>query len=98
MSEQYEDRCERLAQYMIEEGATVRSAAAYFGISKSTVHKDLTTALRHRNRALYTAVQELLQQNKAERHFRGGEATRLKYQRRREATASAESNASRADT
>ncbi|MBQ8288980.1 MAG: sporulation transcriptional regulator SpoIIID [Clostridia bacterium] len=84
MSEHYEDRSERLAQYMIEESATVRSAAAHFGISKSTVHKDLTTALKHRNRALYAAVKELLEQNKAQRHFRGGEATRLKYLEQKE--------------
>lgn len=84
MSEHYEDRSERLAQYMIEQNATVRSAASYFGISKSTVHKDLTTTLKQRNRALYAAVKELLEQNKAQRHFRGGEATRLKYLKRRE--------------
>lgn len=84
MSEQYEERCERLAEYMIEHHATVRSAAAHFGISKSTVHKDLTTALKGRNRGLYLAVKELLETNKAERHFRGGEATRLKYLQKRE--------------
>lgn len=84
MSEQYEERCERLAEYMIEHHATVRSAAAHFGISKSTVHKDLTTALKGRNRGLYLAVKELLETNKAERHFRGGEATRLKYLEQRE--------------
>ena len=79
MSEHYEDRSERLAQYMIEHNATVRSAAKQFGISKSTVHKDLTTTLKQRNRGLYQAVKQLLDLNKAERHFRGGEATRLKY-------------------
>lgn len=91
MSEQFEERCERLAQYMIEQNATVRSAAAHFGISKSTVHKDLTTTLRQRNRGLYLAVKELLEHNKAERHFRGGEATRLKYLERREKQTSSES-------
>lgn len=84
MSDYCEDRCERLASYMLEHHATVRSAAAHFGISKSTVHKDLTTTLKHRNRRLYLAVQQLLATNKAERHFRGGEATRLMYQKRRE--------------
>ena len=84
MSDHYEDRSERLATYMLEHNATVRSAAAYFGISKSTVHKDLTTTLRHRNRGLYLRVKQLLATNKAERHFRGGEATRLMYQKRRE--------------
>ncbi len=83
MSDRYEDRCERLAEYMIEHNATVRSAARYFGISKSTVHKDLTTTLKQQNRGLYLAVKELLETNKAQRHFRGGEATRLKYLERR---------------
>lgn len=83
MAEQFEDRSERLAQYMLEQSATVRNAAAHFGISKSTVHKDLTTTLKQRNRALYIGVKELLEQNKAERHFRGGEATRLKYLERK---------------
>lgn len=83
MSGYYEDRCEKLAEYMIGESATVRQTAAHFGISKSTVHKDLTTALKKRNRTLYAAVKELLEQNKAERHFRGGEATRLKYLERK---------------
>jgi putative DeoR family transcriptional regulator (stage III sporulation protein D) len=84
MTEHYEDRSERLAQYMIEHNATVRSAAGHFGISKSTVHKDLTTTLKQRNRGLYLEVKKLLDTNKAERHFRGGEATRLKYLERRE--------------
>lgn len=84
MSDYCEDRCEKLAEYMLEHNATVRSAAAHFGISKSTVHKDLTTTLKHRNRGLYLSVKQLLATNKAERHFRGGEATRLMYQKRRE--------------
>ena len=83
MAEQYEDRSERLAQYMLEQNTTVRNTAAHFGISKSTVHKDITTTLKQRNRALYIGVKELLEQNKAERHFRGGEATRLKYLERK---------------
>ena len=73
------DRCERIARYMIENGATVRSAAAYFGISKSTVHKDVTTVLEREDQALFVLVRELLEKNKAERHVRGGEATRQKY-------------------
>ena len=84
MSDYCKERCEKLATYMLEHNATVRSAAAYFGISKSTVHKDLTTTLRQQNRGLYLKVKELLATNKAERHFRGGEATRLMYQKRRE--------------
>ena len=79
-----EDRAERLALYIIENRTTVRAAAQKFGISKSTVHKDLTTTLKHRNRGLYLSVKQLLATNKAERHFRGGEATRLMYQKRRE--------------
>ena len=73
------DRCEMIARYMIENGATVRSAAGVFGISKSTVHKDVTKILERQNHALYLSVKELLQTNKSERHKRGGEATRLKY-------------------
>ena len=90
MSDYCEDRSEKLAEYMLEHNATVRSAAAHFGISKSTVHKDLTTTLKHRNRGLYLAVKQLLATNKAERHFRGGEATRLMYQKRREHPAHAQ--------
>ena len=73
------ERCEALAEYVIETGATVRTTAAYFGISKSTVHKDLTHKLRYTNRNLYSAVKEILNLNKSERHLRGGEATRRKY-------------------
>ena len=73
------ERCEALALYMIDNNSTVRSTAAYFGISKSTVHKDLTSVLPKVNRALYLRVKDVLESNKAERHFRGGEATRKKY-------------------
>ncbi|MBQ2686248.1 MAG: sporulation transcriptional regulator SpoIIID [Clostridia bacterium] len=73
------DSFERIALYMIEHGATVRSAAAHFGISKSTVHKDVTTVLEREDQALFILVRELLEKNKAERHVRGGEATRQKY-------------------
>lgn len=72
-------RAEELAGYIIETNATVRAAAARFGVSKSTVHKDLTERLRDCNRALYLQVREILDRNKAERHLRGGEATRRKY-------------------
>jgi len=64
---------------MVEEKATVRQAAARFGISKSTVHKDLTTRLKSLNAVLYGRVQEVLRVNKQERHIRGGLATREKY-------------------
>jgi putative DeoR family transcriptional regulator (stage III sporulation protein D) len=65
--------------YIIETGATVRSAASHFGISKSTVHKDLQQRLPNCNRALYQQVRQVLELNKAERHIRGGMATRQKY-------------------
>jgi len=72
-------RAKALAAYIIDTGGTVRSAAAYFGISKSTVHKDLTGRLRGWDPALYRQVRAVLEKNKAERHLRGGEATRNKY-------------------
>ena len=65
--------------YIVEHKATVREAARYFGISKSTVHKDVTAELRTVNVSLYERVHEVLQLNKDERHLRGGEATRKKY-------------------
>jgi putative DeoR family transcriptional regulator (stage III sporulation protein D) len=74
-----EERACDLAVYIIENKATVRSAAKQFGISKSTVHKDLSERLQHINRALYVQVKEILEKNKAERHIRGGNATRRKY-------------------
>ena len=77
-----EGRAVSLAEYIIETGGTVRSAAARFGISKSTVHKDLTERLEQSDRALWLQVKAILERNKAERHLRGGEATRRKYQAR----------------
>ena len=74
-----EERACDLAVYIIENRATVRSAATQFGISKSTVHKDITERLVKVNPALYRQVRELLDLNKAERHIRGGLATRRKY-------------------
>lgn len=74
-----EERAERLALYIIENRATVRAAAQKFGISKSTVHKDLSERLPQYNRSLYLQAKEVLEQNKAERHIRGGIATREKY-------------------
>ena len=74
-----EERACDLAVYIIEHKATVRSAAAAFGVSKSTVHKDLTERLPRLNRSLYRQVRALLDRNKAERHIRGGLATRRKY-------------------
>lgn len=74
-----EQRSCDLAEYIIENKCTVRAAAGHFGISKSTVHKDLTERLPHVNPALYRQVRQLLDLNKAERHIRGGMATRRKY-------------------
>lgn len=74
-----DERACELALYIIEKNATVRAAAGHFGISKSTVHKDLTQRLPACRPALYKAVKSVLEQNKAERHLRGGEATRRKY-------------------
>ncbi len=72
-----------LAEYIIETNGTVRSAAKRFGISKSSVHKDVTERLEKCNRTLYLQVKVILEKNKAERHLRGGEATRIKYSRRK---------------
>ena len=74
-----EQRACDLAEFIIENRATVRTAAKHFGISKSTVHKDLTERLPRLNPALFRQVRELLDINKAERHIRGGLATKRKY-------------------
>ena len=75
------ERCVVLGECLVEKRLTVRAVAARFGISKSTVHKDVTQTLRHVNPTLYHAVQEVLDVNKQERHLRGGEATKQKYLR-----------------
>lgn len=75
-----EQRACELAVYIIETGATVRTAAKKFGISKSTVHKDLSQRLPQYNRRLHEQVRQVLNENKAQRHIRGGLATRKKYQ------------------
>ena len=74
-----EERAQRLAQYIVENRTTVRAAAQKFGISKSTVHKDISERLPQFNRVLYQQVKEVLEVNKAQRHIRGGIATRKKY-------------------
>lgn len=74
-----EERAVVLAQYIIENKATVRAAAQKFGVSKSTVHKDLSERLPTFNRPLYLRVKDVLEENKAQRHIRGGLATREKY-------------------
>ncbi len=79
MTDTIERRACQLAVYIIETGATVRTAAKHFGISKSTVHKDLSQRLPRYNKGLYAQVRKILDENKAQRHIRGGMATRNKY-------------------
>ena len=74
-----EERAQDLALYIIENRATVRAAAQKFKISKSTVHKDLSERLPTFNRPLYVQVKQILDENKAQRHIRGGIATKRKY-------------------
>ncbi len=81
MPDTMEERACELAVYMIETGATVRAAAQHFGISKSTVHKDLSQRLPQYNKILYEQVRKVLDINKQERHIRGGMATRQKYKK-----------------
>jgi putative DeoR family transcriptional regulator (stage III sporulation protein D) len=73
------ERAEVIGAYVIETGSTVRSAATHFGISKSTIHKDLTHKLKYVNPSMYSEVKNVLDKNRLERHIRGGEATRQKY-------------------
>ena len=80
MNDTITQRACKLAVYMIETGATVRAAATHFGISKSTVHKDLQQRLAKYNPELYSQVRAVLDRNKMERHIRGGMATKRKYQ------------------
>ena len=79
MKENLDERAEELALYLIENKATVRAAAKKYGVSKSTVHKDISERLPQVNRSLYLQVKEVLDENKAQRHIRGGLATRKKY-------------------
>lgn len=76
-----EDRAKNLAEYIIENDTTVRNAAKMFGISKSTVHKDLSQRLPQFNYTLYLKVKKVLEENKAQRHIRGGFATQQKYKK-----------------
>ena len=80
MTDPIDKRVMELAEYVLETGATVRAAADRFGVSKSTVHKDLSQRLERSDRLLWLRVRAVLEQNKAERHLRGGAATRRKYQ------------------
>ena len=80
MADTIEDRACELAVYIAETGATIRNTARHFGISKSTVHKDLSQRLPQCNNALYQQVRKILDINKSQRHIRGGLATKHKYQ------------------
>ena len=74
-----DQRAVKLAEYIIENKTTVRAAAKKFGISKSTVHMDVSKRLKNINPSLYSDVRDILEINKAERHIRGGIATKEKY-------------------
>lgn len=76
-----EERCTTLGTYLVEHRMTVREVAKKFGVSKSTVHKDVTVTLKKVNKALYLQVKDVLDKNKQERHLRGGEATKKKYEK-----------------
>ena len=75
-----EERAVLLGQYIVDHGATVRQTAGKFQVSKSTVHRDVTSRLKKLNASLYAQVVQVLEKNKFERHIRGGMATKRKYQ------------------
>jgi putative DeoR family transcriptional regulator (stage III sporulation protein D) len=79
LTEYIYERAVEIASYIVEEKQTVRNAAEHFGVSKSTVHKDITQKLPETDKALYRKVRRVLDVNKAERHLRGGQATKEKY-------------------
>ena len=83
LREYIEERAMESARYIVKNKATVRQAAKVFGISKSTVHKDVSERLLKINPELASEVREILNENKAERHIRGGMATKLKYSQKR---------------
>ena len=84
MRDDLEKRARELAVYLIERRTTIRDAAKHFSVSKSTVHKDLSERLARIDQGLYVQVKEILELNKAERHIRGGDATRRKYLKRKQ--------------
>ena len=84
MREYIEKRAVMLALYIIENHATVRDAAKHFSVSKSTVHKDVDIRLSELDKKLYGGVRRVLEENKSERHIRGGRATKEKYQKNAE--------------
>ena len=79
MKDYIEERVIEIANYIIESGSTVREAAKVFKVSKSTVHKDVSDRLPKINPTIWVEVKKVLDQNKAERHIRGGRATKIKY-------------------
>lgn len=79
MQEYIEKRVMEICEYILKTRATVRQTANEFGVSKSTVHKDMTERLPEVNKEMYEQVRVILENNKAERHLRGGEATKQKY-------------------
>ena len=79
MQDYIQKRVLEISQYILESSATVRQTATVFGVSKSTVHKDVTERLPLINEMIATRVRQILETNKAERHLRGGEATKKKY-------------------
>ena len=81
MHDRIQERCIRIGQYIADTGETVRGAARHFGVSKSSVHKDMDQRLPTINQTLYRQVRCVLSYNKSVRHLRGGEATRQKYRR-----------------
>lgn len=85
MNDAVEQRAVEIGKYIVQTKCTVRSAAKKYGVSKSTVHKDITARLKEIDLALYKEVNEVMQINKAQRHIRGGLATKLKYKNKREA-------------
>ena len=74
-----EERAIKLGEYIVKKRATVRAAAKHFGVSKSTVHKDVAQRLKYVNTGLFKEVKKILEINKAQRHIRGGTATKNKY-------------------
>lgn len=78
------ERVNAIAAYILDTGCTVRSCAERFQVSKTTVHKDVTQRLKKQNPALHAKVRRVLDENKAQRHIRGGMATRDKYRRRKD--------------
>ncbi|HHZ13299.1 MAG: sporulation transcriptional regulator SpoIIID [Caldicoprobacterales bacterium] len=86
MKDYIQERVIEIAHYIIETGATVRETAKVFKVSKSTVHKDMSERLPRVNPNLWAGVKKVLDKNKAERHIRGGRATKIKYQMENEGT------------